>query len=198
MFNNIRIRIESKARAVSELQESKSCLTTSINKKMVKEANSFAKGASESRIAGASQSQKTNNNPTRKDRRITIATQEANNNCKKPANKRTTIAKRKTNRTDHHRMAKDKRITIAGQEANHNRKVKDTRITIAKANHNRMPKDKRITIAKANRNRKLNDKRITIAERKAKHNRKASETTIANRNETMTGTRFSENIVEDF
>ena len=52
------IRIASETGVVPELQESKRCLaTTTINKKM-KEENSFAKGASKSRIAGASQSHK--------------------------------------------------------------------------------------------------------------------------------------------
>ena len=66
-------------------------IKTTFNRKMTKEVNSFAKGANESRIAGAPQSQKkeninqktikpaqsvsiaehkTNNNPTSKDRRI--------------------------------------------------------------------------------------------------------------------------------
>ena len=57
-INEERIRIARKTRAISELQENKICIaTTTINKKM-KEANSFAKGASESRIVDASQSQK--------------------------------------------------------------------------------------------------------------------------------------------
>ena len=99
-INNERIRTDSKTRAVSELQESMRFLTTTtINKKM-KEANSFAKGASESRIAGALQSHKkaivnqkaikpaqrisiaeqnTNNSPTRKDRGIRIAAEEVSN-----------------------------------------------------------------------------------------------------------------------
>ena len=76
------IRITSKTRAVSELQESKRCLATTTTNKKMKEANSFAKGASESRIADASQSQKTNNNPARKDRQIRVAGREANNNRK--------------------------------------------------------------------------------------------------------------------
>ena len=42
----------------SELQESKSCLATTIVNKRMKETNSFAKGASESRIADTSQWQK--------------------------------------------------------------------------------------------------------------------------------------------
>ena len=49
-INNERVRIARKIRAVLELQESKSFLAITINKK-TKEANSFAKGASESRIA---------------------------------------------------------------------------------------------------------------------------------------------------
>ena len=52
------IRIASKTSAVLELRKSKRCLaTTTIDKKM-REANIFAKGASKSRIAGASQSHK--------------------------------------------------------------------------------------------------------------------------------------------
>ena len=61
------IRIVSETRAVLEIQESKRCLATTTTNKKMKEANSFAKGASESRIADASQSQKRNNNPARKD-----------------------------------------------------------------------------------------------------------------------------------
>ena len=52
-INDEQIRISNKTGAVSELQESKRCLTTTtINKKM-KEANSFAKGANKSRIVDA-------------------------------------------------------------------------------------------------------------------------------------------------
>ena len=69
--NNERVRVVSKTRTVSELQESKSYLATTINKK-IKEANSFATGASESKIVDASQSrkkavvvnQKTSNQPS--------------------------------------------------------------------------------------------------------------------------------------
>ena len=111
-INGKQIRIASETRAFSELQENKRCLaTTTINKKM-KEANSFAKGASESRIAGASQShkkaiivnqkaikpaqrasiaqQKTNDNPASKELRISIATRESSEYLT-PANKRITI-----------------------------------------------------------------------------------------------------------
>ena len=56
-INNERVRIVSKTRDVSLLQESKICLATTITKK-TKEVNSFAKGSSEPRIVDASQSHK--------------------------------------------------------------------------------------------------------------------------------------------
>ena len=57
-INNEQIRIASKTRAVSELQESKRFLTTTIINKKMKEANSFAKRASKLKTACPSQSRK--------------------------------------------------------------------------------------------------------------------------------------------
>ena len=203
-INNERVRITSKTRAVSKLQEIKRCLATNTINKKLKEANSFAKGASESRIVDALQSQKkavviqktikpaqrisiaeqkTNNSPTRKDRRIRIPGQEESKH-RKPAKKRITIAKRKTN---HYRMLRNKPSTIA------------------KANCNCMPKKRKLMIAKrkahqncatTNTKYKANDNQNlcnTKAEQKVKHNRKTNgEMRIANRNETKMGSRISD------
>ena len=48
-------------------------------------------------------------------------------------------------------------------------------------------------MAQENLYRKANNKQNTIAEQKPKHNRKKNKTTIVKRNETMMGTRISEN-----
>ena len=131
-INDKHIWIVSKIRVVLELQESKRCLETTTTNKKTKEVISFAKGAtylcSKSRIASALQSQKkvivnqktikpsrqtsiaeqkTNNSPTRKERQIRIAAQEASKHHK-PNNKWIMIAKHKMNRMDHHRMTKHK------------------------------------------------------------------------------------------
>ena len=143
------------------------------------EANCFAKGASELRIADASQlqkkavvnqktiklaqrisitEQKTNNSPIRKDRQIRIAAREASK-YRKPDNKQITIAKHKTNLTLHHRMAKHEQpITIA--------KAIQQSYQKGSANNHRSASNAK---HKANANCNLCK---TNAEQKAKHNRK--------------------------
>ena len=169
------------------------------------EANSFAKGASKSRIADALQlkkkvvvanqktikpaqrisiaEQKTNNSLTRSNRQIRITTQEASKYCK-PCGKQITITKRTTNQ---YCIAEDKPITIA--KAIYNREPKKRQFMIAKrkAHQNRATTNAKY---KANDNRNLYN---TKAELKAKHNRKTNcETRIANQNETKMGSRISD------
>ena len=191
------IRTASKIRAVLELQESKRCLTTTTINKTMKEANSFAKGASKSRISGASQSHKkaiiVNQKAIKSAQRASIAQQKTNDN---PANKewRINIATREASK---YRTPANKRITTADRKMNHYHMVRNKPIAIAKANCNRMPKERQFTIAKhkAYHNRATTDAKYKAndnlnfcnskEERKAKHNRKANgETRVANRNET--------------
>ena len=203
-----RSRIASKTRAVSELQESKSCLETNNNKRIriARRINNRNKKEPAQQITIAKQT--TNNNRDKKKaiinnktiksaQRISIAKQEANGNRNKK-DQRITIAER--------RKPANKRIsTIAKRKTNHYRMVRNKPITIAKANYNRMPKKRQITIAKrngyqhcatTNAKYKANDNRNLChmkEERKAKHNCKTNgETRVANRNETKMGSRISD------
>ena len=86
-------------------------------------------------------------------------------------------------------QAQDKFLSHEERQAIHNRG--------RKVNQHRAIKNKQIEIAnhKANDNLKTNNMQITTTEQKAKNNHKTNKTIIANRNETMTGTRISENTV---
>ena len=142
------IRTASKIRAVLELQESKRCLTTTTINKTMKEANSFAKGASKSRISGASQSHKkaiiVNQKAIKPAKRASIAQQRSNDI---PASKelRISIATREASK---YCTSANKLIAIADRKMNHYRMVRNKPIAIAKANYNRMPKKRQFTIAK--------------------------------------------------
>ena len=133
-INDEQIRIASETRAVWELQESQRCLATTTINKLLKKANSFAKGSTKSRTADASQSQKkavVNQKTIKPAQQISIAEQNTNNSLPESTDeleslheKRVNVAsqptsesrfaKHKANRTDHHRMAKHEQpITIA-------------------------------------------------------------------------------------
>ena len=164
-----RSRIASKTRAVSELQESKSCLETNNNKRI--------------RIA------RRINNRNKKEpaQRITIAKQTTNNN----RDKKKTIINNKT-------IKSAQRISIAKQEANGNRNKKDQRITIAERPKlaDKRTRNRPIASAKAIYNRKPKERLISIAKCKANNNRGTkNKMTIANRNKKKKGTRISENTI---
>ena len=178
-----RSRIASKTRAVSELQESKSCLETNNNKRIriARRINNRNKKEPVRRITIAEQ--KTNNNRNKKEpaQRITIAKQTTNNNL----DRKKAIVNNKT-------IKSAQRISIAKQETNDNRSKKDQRSTIAKrhkpvnkristiakrkTNHYRVARNKPITIAKAHYNRMPKKRQFTIAKRKGYHHRSITDT----------------------